>query len=263
MLIGATGWIVFEVIFLAFGVAVNNETVIFLAYAARGMGYPPVCLRFPRMDCSGCRPRPPGHRNRLVLRLLHRRLPTLGALIANGSIPVLGPLNTLWLSLGLVVAGSLVALLGLREKTGSRPLVRSGDKAFGTLSLGLKLMARRPKVLCASVIRMLNTAPPQYGSFVFFPVLFADRFNFGLSGWLLLTTIIYAANIPPFNVIFGMLGDRIGWRNTVRWFGAVFSGVSLLALYYLPVWTGSYPLAVLAGIASASHLQASFPPSPH
>lgn len=40
MLIGATGWIVFEVIFLAFGVAVNNETVIFLAYAARGMGYP-------------------------------------------------------------------------------------------------------------------------------------------------------------------------------------------------------------------------------
>lgn len=163
---------------------------------------------------------------------------------------MLGPLNTLWLSLGLVVAGSLVALLGLREKTGSRPLVRSGDKAFGTLSLGLKLMARRPKVLCASVIRMLNTAP-QYGSFVFFPVLFADRFNFGLSGWLLLTTIIYAANIPPFNVIFGMLGDRIGWRNTVRWFGAVFSGVSLLALYYLPC--GPAPTLWRSSPASLRH----------
>lgn len=186
-------------------------------------------------------------------------LPTLGALIANGSIPVLGAFNTLWLSLGLMVAGSLVALLGLREKTGSRPLVRPGDKAFGTLSLGL-IMATRPKVLCASIIRMLNTAP-QYGSFVFFPVLFADGFNFGLSGWLLLTTIIYAANIP-FNVIFGMLGDRIGWRNTVRWFGAVFSGVSLLALYYLPAWTGSYPLAVLAGIAFGIAL-AGFVPSPH
>jgi polyol permease family len=247
MLIGATGWIVFEVIFLAFGVAADNETVIFLAYAARGMGYPLFAFGFLVWIAAVA------DRARLATAIgwfyvsFTAGLPTLGALIANGSIPVLGPFNTLWLSLGLVVAGSLVALLGLREKTGSRPLVRPGDKAFGTLSLGLKLMATRPKVLCASIIRMLNTAP-QYGSFVFFPVLFADRFNFGLSGWLLLTTIIYAANIP-FNVIFGMLGDRIGWRNTVRWFGAVFSGVSLLALYYLPAWTGSYPLAVLAGIA--------------
>lgn len=245
MAIGFAAWIVFEVVFLL-GVQADNVTVIFIGYAARGVGYPLFAFSFLVWIAATA------NRARLATSIgwfyvaFTAGLPTLGALVANGAIPVLGEYNTLWMSLGLVITGGLVALLGVRERTGNRRLVPDDQNPIDTLTLGLRLLFGRPKVFSAALIRCLNTAP-QYGSFVFFPVLFAETFGFGLSGWLLLTTIIYATNIP-FNVIFGFLGDRLGWRATVRWFGAVGSGVSLLLLYYLPLWTGSYTAAVFAGM---------------
>ncbi|MEH3131729.1 MAG: MFS transporter [Mycolicibacterium neoaurum] len=247
MMIGFTAWVTFEVIFLTAGVAADNHQVMFIAYAMRGLGYPLFAFGFLVWIAAVA------DRRRLATSIgwfyvmFTAGLPTLGALFANGSIPLIGEYNTLWLSLGLVVIGGLIALLGVKEPIGSKRLAQAGTSPFVVLTTGLKLIATKPRVLSASVIRMINTAP-QYGSFVFFPALFADQFGFGLAKWLLLTTIIYAANIP-FNVVFGMVGDRLGWVPTVRWFGAIGSGLSLLALYYLPAITGSYGLAVVAGIA--------------
>ncbi|MBX7431136.1 MFS transporter [Mycobacterium sp. Y57] len=247
MAIGFVAWVTFEVVFLTAGVAGNNETVMFISYALRGVGYPLFAFGFLVWIAAVA------NRRRLATAIgwfyvmFTAGLPTLGALVANGSIPLIGEYNTLWLSMGMVIVGGLIALLGVKEPTGRSRLAVGDEPPFTVLATGLKLIATRPRVLSAAVIRMINTAP-QYGSFVFFPALFAEQFGFGLAKWLLLTTIIYAANIP-FNVVFGMVGDRLGWVQTVRWFGAVGSGASLLALYYLPAWTGSYGLAVLAGMA--------------
>ncbi|UNN04930.1 MFS transporter [Rhodococcus opacus] len=247
MAIGFAAWVIFEVIFLTLGVAGDNEAVLFVSYALRGLGYPLFAFGFLVWIAAVA------DRRRLATAIgwfyvmFTAGLPTLGALVANGAIPLLGGLNTLWLSVGLVVIGGLLALFGVKEQIGRSRLAEPDAKPFAILFLGLRLITTRPQVLSAAIIRTINTAP-QYGSFVFFPALFAEQFGFGLSRWLLLTTIIYAANIP-FNVVFGMIGDRLGWVRTVRWFGAVGSGVSLLALYYLPVWTGSYALAILAGVA--------------
>ena len=246
MMIGFITWVVFEIVFLV-AVASDNESLMFGAYALRGFGYPLFAFGFLVWIAAVA------NRRRLATAIgwfyvmFTAGLPTLGALVANGSIPLIGEYNTLWLSLGLVIVGGLIALFGVKEPTGRRRLAADDEPPFAVLLNGLRLITTRPRVLSASVIRMINTAP-QYGSFVFFPALFAEQFGFGLAKWLLLTTIIYAANIP-FNVVFGMIGDRLGWVSTVRWFGAVGSGLSLLALYYLPAWTGSYGLAVLAGIA--------------
>ena len=46
-------------------------------------------------------------------------LPTLGALLASFSVPLLGGYKTLWLSVVLVAAGGLIVLLGVREEHGT------------------------------------------------------------------------------------------------------------------------------------------------
>ncbi|MFP3813313.1 hypothetical protein SB660_20125, partial [Bacillus sp. SIMBA_005] len=91
-----------------------------------------------------------------------------------------------------------------------------------------------------------------YGMAVFFPALFTDRLDWSVGQFLLLTTVIYAVNIP-FNLFFGALGDKIGWSKTVVWFGAVLCAVSMAALYVVPVWAVdngygfAYPLTLLIG----------------
>jgi MFS family permease len=40
------------------------------------------------------------------------------------------------------------------------------------------------------------------------------------------------------NIIFGIVGDKIGWVNTIKWFGGVGSGIVTLALYYVPQLVG-------------------------
>ncbi|MDZ7910472.1 MAG: MFS transporter [Rhodococcus sp. (in: high G+C Gram-positive bacteria)] len=247
MMAGFGIWVVFECIFLTFGVHGQNEAIIFVSYALRGLGYPLFAFGFLVWIAAIADKRRLATAIGWFYVMFTAGLPTLGALFANGAMPIFGQYNTLWLSLGLVVLGGLIALLGVKEPRGRRGLATGDEGGLSVMLVGLKLITTRPRVLAAAVIRMINTAP-QYGSFVFFPALFAEQFGFGLSKWLLLTTIIYAANIP-FNVVFGMIGDNVGWVRTVRWFGAVGSGVSLLALYYVPLWTGSYGLAIIAGIA--------------
>lgn len=50
-----------------------------------------------------------------------------------------------------------------------------------------------------------------------------------------------------FNLIFGIVGDKFGWKNTVIWFGGVGCGIFTLLLYYAPVFSGG-SLAVVSVI---------------
>src|SRR4051812_15428987 len=66
-------------------------------------------------------------------------LPTLGSLLASVAVPRVGPYATLWLSLGLVLVGGLIALLGVREPTGRRRLAPPGEDPLATLLSGVTI----------------------------------------------------------------------------------------------------------------------------
>jgi polyol permease family len=247
MIVGFAFWIAFEIVFLVGGIGLHNDVIMIGAYTIRGLGYPLFAYSFLVWIAAVA------NRAKLATSIgwfyvcFTLGLPTLGALLANGAIPVLGEYGTLWLSLVVVAIGGLIALIGVRERRGRTALATDDTNPFATLFLGLQLLVTRPKVLSSAIIRMLNTAP-MYGALIIFPGIFADKFGFGLSGWLILTTVTFSANIP-FNVIFGFLGDKLGWRTTIRWFGAFGSGITLLGMYLVPMWTHSYPLAIVFGIA--------------
>src|SRR5436190_15944355 len=145
MAVGLTIWAIFEVAFLLLGLAPHNYWLVLTMYGLRGFGYPLFAYGF-LVWVSVAVPR-----QRLGTAVgwfwfaLTGGLLTLGPLMARYAIPVLGPFNTLWLSLGLVIAGGFIALVGLREPTGMRRLAPHGAHPIRTLLLSLAVAWEKPK----------------------------------------------------------------------------------------------------------------------
>jgi polyol permease family len=247
MLAGLGIWVVFEVAFLALGVAPKSYPLILLFYALRGFGYPLFAFGFLVWVTAAT---PPGRLGTAVgwfWFAFTGGLPTLGSLLASFTVPRIGEYATLWLSLGLVLAGGFVALVGLREPTGRRRLAPPGEDPLLTLLSSLTIAWKRPKLAVGCVVRVINTAP-QFGFMVFLPAFFVDVVGFKKDEWLRLLSLMFLSNII-WNLLFGVIGDRLGWRRTVALCGGLGSTVSTLALYYVPdLFGANFPLAALAGI---------------
>jgi MFS family permease len=104
-----------------------------------------------------------------------------------------------------------------------------------------------PKTAVGCVVRIINTAP-QFGFLVFLPVFFTQTVGFTLTAWLRMLSAIFLSNIG-WNLLFGVIGDKLGWRRTVALCGGVGSAITTLLLYYVPhVFGANYPLCVIAGV---------------
>src|SRR3546814_13774826 len=68
--------------------------------------------------------------------------------------------------------------------------------------------------------------------------------GFSTIEWLQIWGTIFTSNIA-FNLIFGFVGDRMGWQNTIMWFGGVGCGLTTLLFFYSPVWFGGDYWAVM------------------
>ncbi len=247
MLLGLLIWSVFEVGFLLLGVAPGNYTVLTVMFALRGFGYPLFAYGF-LVWISVATPR-----SRLGTAVgwfwfaLTGGLLTLGPLFASYAIPVIGPYQTLWCSLALVICGGVVALLGLQETLGKNRLAPAGERPLLTLLSSVSIAWRKPKTAVGSIVRIINTAP-QNGFIVFLPFYFTETVGFELGQWLHLLSFMFLSNII-WNLLFGIIGDRLGWRYTVAYCGGVGSAVTTLLLFYAPYTFGAnYPLAVLAAV---------------
>src|SRR5207302_2922412 len=96
-------------------------------------------------------------------------------------------------------------------------------------------------------VRVINTAP-EFGFLVFLTIYFTKTVGFTLPQWLRLLSLIFLSNII-WNLLFGLIGDHLGWRRTVALCGGVGSAISTLLLYYTPhLFGASFPLVGLAGI---------------
>lgn len=171
-------------------------------------------------------------------------LPTLGSLVSVIAIPLLsggherlvGEGATLWFAYVLVALGGLSVFLGCRDKAGSEH-IRHEQPAGRIISGGLRLAFSNRKVMQGFWVRMINTAP-QFAMFVFMPWAINEHYQWGPSGWLIMTVVFGAGNIG-FNAFWGAIGDKYGWVFTVRWFGITASMITLALWWYLPMWLPS------------------------
>ena len=229
MLLGLVVWLVFQAAFLG---AMSTESIPLVAatYFFRGFGFPLFAFSFLVWVNAVV----PKERNGAAVGWFYVMftggMPTIGSLVAIGLIPAFGGgfFGERWamaVSSLIVIAGFLIAWLGVREKHGSLRLAPEGETSRQVIFSGVHLAFTNKRVMMGFLTRLINTAP-QFGMFIILPTVIAETLGWGQSRWLLMTSIVFAGNIL-FNAAFGALGDRIGWTTTVRWFGIVGSAIGL------------------------------------
>lgn len=243
MLMGILLYIIGTVGFVRLGIGSLNYPVMLLTYAVRGFGYPLFAYSF----LVWITYRTPGHALGRAVGwfwfVFTGGLNVFGAYYSSWAIERIGYQNTLWSSIFWVSVGAFFALVLNKDQ-----FVPSGHAAGKARELlkGLTIMREEPKVLIGGIVRIINTTA-QFAFPVFLPTYMAAH---GLSTqeWLWIWGTIFTSNII-FNLIFGFVGDRLGWQNTIMWFGGVGCGISTLLFYYSPaLFDGNFWLILIPGI---------------
>ena len=235
MALGAGVWVVFELAFLLLALTSSSTTLIFLSYGLRGFGYPLFAYGFLVWITAVSPAEKLGTATGWFYVAFSAGLPTLGALTATVSMAWfnLSFYETLWVSLVLVIIGAACALIGVKERIGRKALVENPEDVSETLGASFKLLIKDRRARFVVYIRTINSIPT-YAMAVFFPAYFTERLEWPLAWFLILTTVIYAVNLPvtPF---YGRIGDKFGWSKTTVWAGAVSCGVTLALVYFVPM----------------------------
>lgn len=257
MAIGLVIWVVFHAAFLTLGVAADNYPLMLLFYGIRGFGYPLFAYGFLVWITVATPARSLGTSLGWFWFAFAAGFPTLGSLIATYAIPVAGQYQTLWWAMVFVVAAGL-ALMTVREPIGSRRLAPEGENPIKTLLSSATIAWQIPKIGIGGIVRTINTAS-QLGFFVFMPVWCTTTLGFTLGQWLRILTMLAVTNVI-FNLLFGIIGDKFGWRRTVALFGGFGCAVTTLGLYYsLGGGPANYVLAIVAGMFYGAMLSAYTP----
>ena len=242
MLLGLILYLIGTVGFIGYALPGLHHVVMLLTYAFRGFGYPLFAYSF-LVWITYCSPKESlGRAVGWFWFVFTGGLVVLGAFFSSWSITRLGYITTLWSALIWVLLGAFCALVMVKDNT-IKGMEGSLKKKLGELLRGLTIARDEPKVLLGGVVRLINTTA-QFAFPVFLPTYMASH-GFSTTEWLQIWGTIFTGNII-FNLIFGFVGDSIGWRNTVMWFGGVGCGLSTLLFYYSPQLFGSNFWAVMA-----------------
>lgn len=258
MWIGLILWTLLEVGFLLLGLGPNNSAMILLFYTLRGFAYPLFAYAFLVWIAAATPTAMLGSAAGWFWFSFSAGLPTLGSQFARFAIPQIGELNTFWCSLVLVVIGGLIALLCTHEPTGKKRLVPKNMSTAQIFFGSLSIMWREPKTVIAGIVRTIDTSS-EYAFLAIMPAFFVDRLGFSLGEWLNLLSLIFLSNII-FNLVSGMVADKLGCRTVVALFGGVGGFVSIPLFYYVPLWfPGNFWAAALVGIFYGATIAAFVP----
>lgn len=244
MSLGVLLYIIGTVGFVGYALPNLNFWVMIVTYAIRGFGYPLFAYSF----LVWITYRSPKERLGAAVGwfwfVFTGGLNVFGAYYASWAIGGLGYFNTLWSSIFWVLLGALLALVINKDKF--HVVASSSNTKSNELMKGITIMKNEPKVLLGGIVRIINTTA-QFAFPVFLPTYMAAH---GLStvAWLQIWGTIFMANIA-FNLIFGFIGDSLGWRNTIKWFGGVGCALTTLLFYYSPqLFNGNYWLIMASGV---------------
>ena len=256
MQLGAAIWVVFEILFLLFAIDSGNLFLVGLIYGIRGLSYPLFAFGFLVWAQTVTPVSMRGSAAGWFWFAFTGGLPTLGAVVAAISVPLIGVYNTFWLSLVVVAIGGFIGSFCVREAQGLQPIADEhvdDPRSYKRLLEGIDILWRDPRTTLGLVVRLVNTSP-QYGFFFFMPFVFvtasaeAPYEGFMSAGqYSILVSLVYGANIGA-NLFFGVVGDYFGWRRTVTFFGCVGCAIATPLWFFGSILSGSYVLAIIFGM---------------
>ncbi|MFP3125444.1 MFS transporter [Ectobacillus funiculus] len=248
MIIGLALFVIGTLAFLTVGIKGMNLAIMIPTYSLRGLGYPLFAYSFLVWITYYAPSDKLGTAVGWFWFAFTGGLNVLGAYYSSFALPILGEIHTLWSALIFVALGATIAILLNKEDASQKNNKKFETKAEALkyLTKGITIAFEIPKVGLGGLVRTINTAGA-YGFVVFMPTYMMDA-GFTRTEWLQIYGALWTTNIV-FNLIFGIVGDKLGWRNTVMWFGGVGCAFFTLAFYYVPAFMGANYLA--ATIAAA------------
>src|SRR5699024_1997841 len=232
MTVGLIIYILGSASFIYFGMGSMNLVIMYPTYMLRGLGYPLFAYSFLVWINYSSPTKMLGSAVGWFWFAHAGGLSVLGAYLSSWLIPLVGHTNTLWTSIIWTIIGAVFALIVNRDVEIDKKITSSIDKNKGKeLLKGITIMKKEPKVALGGIVRLINSIAV-FGFPVFLPMYMSEH-GYDITQWLQIWGTIFTANIA-FNLVFGFIGDKFGWKNTVMWFGGFGTGISILALYYIP-----------------------------
>lgn len=248
MMIGFVLWIVMHALFMAFGLGMKSYSMMLLFYGIRGLAYPLFIYSFMMMLVQVI---PRAHLAAATgwfWAMYSVGIGVIGSYLPSFSIPMMGETGTLWMAIGWVAIGGMIAYFSLRNIPVDRSKVDLPMKdKMAELSRAATILFTNKDIFMASLIRIINTIS-LFGFAIIMPLLFVDRLGFTISEWLQIWAVFFFVTIFT-NIFWGIVGEHIGWIRQVRWFGCLGMAVSSLLFYYLPVYFGhNFAIALIPAI---------------
>jgi polyol permease family len=244
MLTGFILFIIGSVFFLSFGLPSNNLSIMIPTYALRGLGYPLFAYGFLVWVAYEAPPKNLGSAVGIFWFVYSGGLSVLGVLYSSIVLPYLGEIHTLWSALAFVAIGAMIALLLNRGESHAGKDSHQEKTSIKYVLKGITIAFENPKIGLGGIVRTINTSAA-YGFVVFMP-MYMMEIGFTRANWLQMYAALWTMNII-FNLIFGIISDRLGWRNVVMWFGCAGCAITTLMFYYIPHFLGpNYLLTVIS-----------------
>ncbi|CAL8899791.1 MFS transporter [Kocuria varians] len=235
-------------------VGVTDPTLGVLTYGLRGIAYPLFMYSFVVLIAESTEPGKLASAMGWFWAAFSIGLGTLGAFIPSLTVPAIGEMATLWLSIAFVGAGTLICLFLVpgapKGALVNQPLTR--EEKTRELLRGVTIIAEKPQIFLSVVIRVLCNLT-LYGFPLMMPLYLTGVYSdsqawFTQEEWMRLWAVTAAVQILT-NIIWGRLGDRFGWMRQMRWFGFVGMAVATLAFGYFPLLFGhNLVMMYLAGV---------------
>jgi polyol permease family len=235
MLIGVAWWLVFHALFLWLGLGHLNLPLMLIFYGIRGVAYPLFFYGFFVWVVQRSRPHELASAIGWTWSMFTIGYGIIGSYLPSFTIGWIGYMGTLWMSMAWVFAGGLLIYFFTGGvEASSNAGIASGGSKFAEISKCVTLIFNNRNIALALITRIICNLS-LFGFPVIMPLLYTSpQVGFSVPEWARIWGTFFLVQ-PVTNVLWGLIGDRIGWMRQMRWVGFCGCGTASLLFYWIPL----------------------------
>ena len=259
MAIGLVSFLIFDALFITVAIASHSLPLLMVIYGLRGFGYPMLAYGFLTWVMMVTPAARQSSTSGWFWFAFSLGMQLLGSYLSSFFVPAIGHTATLWAGWALAAVGGGLGMAFLaRHPTAD---LNQGKSIAASVSSAVTVLWRYPKVSIGGIVKVINLSG-QYGMQAFYVVYLHKVFGMPESQAILEFSIFGLVAIIG-DVFWGVMGDKIGWRNTIQWAADPICAASLVYMYLIPIIAGpSFFLIALGTAAIGIGLSAFVPTTP-
>ena len=249
MLLGIAWWLVFHILFLWLGLGHVNLPLTLLFYGIRGFAYPLFFYGFFVWVVQRSRPHELASAIGWTWSMFTIGYGIIGSYLPSFTIGWIGYMGTLWMSMAWVLTGGLLIYFftGGIAAVPNAAIERGETGKFAEIAKCVTLIFNNRNIALALITRIICNLS-LFGFPVIMPLLYtSSRVGFSVPEWARIWGTFFLVQ-PVTNVVWGLIGDRIGWMRQMRWIGFCGCGTASLLFYWTPI---HFPHNMLAATIAA------------